>query len=764
MSVLAALSIRAKVLAGFGVILLLILGGALYNVVSYLNTGHAVERMLVATEEAEAAAKVETAFLKVWSIVNRYIVTGDPAEAEAARAALPDLDHAVEEGAALLVEGELAELIDGVATATRLFEEELAEVVDAEVEIHALMEQDFKTAADNSVAALDGIIAAAGVDASVLAAETRKHVLLAHVAVIDFVSTQDESHAHDAEAEIALAEQSLTRLRGVSGAPSLSRQLDEAAAAVGNMSAALATVIVDEAHLHELEAEMRLRAEEIIFGTERIEEIAAELALHESDLAQATVTRGEILVIVISALSLVIGVVIAMVLSGGISRPVVAMTGAMRDLADGKLETAIPATERKDEIGKMAEALEVFKRAAQETERTRREQAAAVEEVNGVVAAAAAGEFSARVSTTGKSGFVLDLAGSLNTLVDTVAIGIERVSEVTAAFAEGDLAARMEGDFQGSFLTLKESLNTMGMRLAELVGDINSSAADVSSAASEISEASNDLASRTEQQAASLEQTAAAMEQITAAVKQNVTNVDKSTSTSRDTRSKAASGGQIVSEAVAAMRDIEKSSHLVAEIVTVIDDIAFQTNLLALNASVEAARAGEAGKGFAVVASEVRALAQRSADAAKEIKELISGTAKQVSTGVTLVNQAGEALSEIIAGIESVADSMSSVSNASNEQATGLGEVNTAVNEMDTMTQQNAAMVEQTTAAAASLLGQAKQLLRTISFFKVGDGLTDRSAAKLSHKPNGKPQTAAALPPPTGKAAGNAGSPDWQDF
>jgi methyl-accepting chemotaxis protein len=286
--------------------------------------------------------------------------------------------------------------------------------------------------------------------------------------------------------------------------------------------------------------------------------------------------------------------------------------------------------------------------------------------------------------------------------------------------AEGDLTAVIEAEFKGAYKAIKDDFNAAILAMRDAMRGIAEAGDQLRSGSGEIAHAADDLSQRTEQQAASLEQTAAALDQITATVKRSAEGAGQASKVASTARVDAERSGEVVRQAVEAMSQIDASSKQIAQIIGVIDEIAFQTNLLALNAGVEAARAGEAGRGFAVVAQEVRALAQRSADAAREIKTLISNSNDHVQQGVRLVGETGEALGDIVGKVAEIDGLINEIARSSGEQATGLNQVNAAINQMDQVTQRNAAMVEQTNAAAASLLQEAEQLGASIARFKMG--------------------------------------------
>ena len=396
------------------------------------------------------------------------------------------------------------------------------------------------------------------------------------------------------------------------------------------------------------------------------------------------------------------------------------------------------------------------------------------QEIDSVVSGAAQGDFERRIDTAGKDGFFASLASQVNQLLDGFSGAMGQVSVVLSALAERDLTQRMEGDHRGAFAAIANDVNGTSQALAQIMGQIAQAAEAINAAAGEIASGNADLSQRTEQQAANLEETAASMEELTSTVRQNAEHARQANQLAVGAADVAARGGQVTQAMVGTMSQIEQSSRKIADIISVIDGIAFQTNILALNAAVEAARAGEQGRGFAVVASEVRTLAQRSAAAAKEIKHLIDDSVAKVADGSALVHQAGNTMGEIVSSVQRVTDIMAEISAASQEQAAGIEQVNQTIVQMDETTQQNAALVEEATAAARAMEEQSASLAQAIAVFRIEGGHAPGTTAApatptpstTTSRPAFVPVRKAARTVPASRIAGNTALADneWSEF
>ncbi len=489
----------------------------------------------------------------------------------------------------------------------------------------------------------------------------------------------------------------------------------------------------------------RAVVDDIVAGAEKMNKALEEEAAHKSWSALLWLLG------IVGGLFTVLVIGIAAI-GRGVVTPLVNLTKVIARTSAGELDVEVPSSQRKDEIGQMARALLVFRDAAVEK--------AALESQAAETRRLAESERSRNEAARA------EVSRQVAAVVDSLGVGLEKL-------ARGDLTFRIGTDGTTQYQKVQADFNAAIDQLQQTIRDIALSSAEVSNAASEISASTADLSQRTEEQAASLEQTSASMEEISVTVKNNAENALRANDLAKGARDVADRGGTVVSQAVTAMAQIEESSGKISDIISVIDEIARQTNLLALNAAVEAARAGEAGRGFAVVASEVRSLAQRSSQAAKDIKDLIVSSGGRVREGVDLVNRAGASLAEIVESIRSVADIVSDIAHASTEQATGIDQINKTLAQMDEMTQQNSALVEQNAATAKTLEDQQKAMSGQIAFFRFDAGENAAPAA-----PQRKPAAAPAKQAPAvrepiqrrGRAlavSGNtalAESQEWEEF
>jgi len=429
--------------------------------------------------------------------------------------------------------------------------------------------------------------------------------------------------------------------------------------------------------------------------------------------------------VAVAAALLVVTVAVVLVSAKLISDPYVSTVVRMEALAAGDLHSPIAYQDYKDCIGRMTRAMDIFKSNAE----------------------------------------AVQIAGAAQQVVVTA------LGEGLTRLAASDLSYRIEDTFPVDYERLRVDYNRALDSVAETMSAVTEATNGINSGATDIRQASDDLSQRTEQQAASLEETAAAMDEITSTVRQTAAGAIRANSVVEEARVEAEQSGDVVRRAVDAMSGIERSSNEISEIISVIDGIAFQTNLLALNAGVEAARAGDAGRGFAVVASEVRALAQRSAEAAKDVKTRITASSEQVDAGVELVSETGKALGRIISRIAEINTLVSQIAVAAEQQATGLQQVNTAVSEMDGVTQQNAAMVEESTAAARSLSAESEELARQVARFKIADRDVAKSIPVVHQLQSRAADAGRRIARSTrrvgsggGAAAAVAASDDWSDF
>ena len=406
----------------------------------------------------------------------------------------------------------------------------------------------------------------------------------------------------------------------------------------------------------------------------------------------------------------------------GLIRPLYGLRDCLLQIAGGSLELDVPSADRQDEIGEIGQAVVALRNAALEKGRVEQRQHAELQRQQAEEQRRSESEAQARSEAERAK-----IAAEQARVVGAIAKGLE-------SLAEGNLTWRIDEVFAGAYEQIRKDFNLAAARLQDTIQAIVEAARQVAGASTEISSGTTDLSQPTESQSAVLEKTSSSMEEISSTVRQNAENAQHADKITAQTRDIANRGSDVVGKTIKSMAHIEESSHKIADIIGVIDEIARQTNLLALNAAVEAARAGEAGRGFAVVASEVRSLAQRSAQAAKDIKTLITNSFGEVQDGVTLAGEAGAALSEVVGSITKAAEVVAEIAKASREQASGLAQITSALSQIDDANQQNSALVEESAASAKTLEIQAAAMANQVGFFRIGDTAAPRANNRSAKK------------------------------
>ena len=768
------MSIKTKLYGGFGILIVLTLALVIYAVHACNGVVASITRMNGISENATRSLQIEADLERLSQSVLRYAFDHDAA-------ALKDNGEIAARTAATLKAAEEATPVEERKQKYRDVQASLAKaqqttqsLVDAVQAIDAAQVKLSKAGTElaAATAALVGKVQA-GTDQALTNLAMKLDSQLLTIRVLSMraqILPNIDSMPALAEA-VAKASATVATLQ-MQGTEEISTQVGPLQEAIADFHTTVQGVVLQEHRTHDIY--VKQIAPQMKEMQAEVETLRDQLQTNFDDTKSAvdaavsnTVTYQEI----IGTLVLVIGLMIAFFIARSVCGPIASLTERMRALADGDFSVVLPGLKRKDEVGNIARAVEEFKvkaaaKAQQEAEakaqqdrraaverdeQARREAAARTEHdqrteaerqaamaqmadefqaiVGGIVQAAAAGDFSKRVALEGKTGMVLNVGTLINTLCDNVAAALHDIVQMLSSLADGDLDQRITTDYRGDFAALKDNANRAAERVGTTIAEIKKAAREVTNASAEISTSTMDLSQRTEEQAASLEETSATMEQISATVKKNADNAQQANQSTGRASDVADRGGDVVSKAVAAMAQIEASSGKIADIIGVIDEIARQTNLLALNAAVEAARAGDAGRGFAVVASEVRTLAQRSSQAAKDIKDLITNSNGKVREGVDLVNKAGSALGEIVAAIKDVAGLVAGIAGASSEQARGVEQINKALAQMDEATQQNSALVEQNAATAKALESQAKAMDDRVAFFKVAAAAAPTPAA-----------------------------------
>ena len=544
------------------------------------------------------------------------------------------------------------------------------------------------------------------------------------------------------------------------------RQLLDAVREHGKQSTTINQQIASLRLEGEIDQALALMASRGAPALDTLSNAIADIRLQEQRLTEAAQTdasRAAAAAMTTLAISVLVAIALGLFLAVAITRsltvPLALAAQAARQLAQGRLDGA-PLSGGNDETGDVLRAIEMTRQGVQ----------AVSADILCLSQAALQGNFTLRGDEQRHANGYRDMVANLNQLMATADGSLGTLSGLLRSIADGDLTQHMEGHYEGIFARMRDDANATVSNLGTIVARIQQAASLINTAAGEIASGNTDLSRRTESQAANLEETAASMEELTSTVRQNAEHARHANQLAIQAADVAQQGGKVVGDVVDTMAAIETASRRIADIISVIDGIAFQTNILALNAAVEAARAGEQGRGFAVVASEVRTLAQRSATAAKEIKGLIDDSVGKVSIGSSQVRQAGSTMEQIVTSVQRVTGIMAEISAASHEQTVGIEQVNQTVMQMDEVTQQNASLVEEASAAARALAEQSDQLVAAVAAFRLAPGNSQRTTDVTARKPASAPQppaplrTMTATPPPHDRRPALASDPDWNTF
>lgn len=699
---LADLKIGAKISLGFGSVLavMAIMSAVAFLGVANINSGF--EKVHQRSQIVRTVRNIERDFLNMRRNVREYADTGGERALTDAHKYQKLAAESIDGAIAGTSEPDLAAMYKTIERNFSAYSSGLDKLVAARSELERQFHDVLNTAGPKMYAeanALESFVATDGNSQHLLQASNAvNQVMMVRFLVNKYFGQHDADAIDAGHKAFADTRAALAALDTAAANADVRQKIDAVAAAASQYEQAFDVAVKADHDTNELASQTmaglavniaKAVAEVVETQTAKETRIQAETA--------ALIARVELVTLALAVAGLVIGSLLAWLIGRAIANPVKEITQSMTCIAGGDVAADIPGRDRSDEIGEMAQAVVVFQQAGRDKirrdqeleierkhneEERRRAQADAIEEERSAVA--------------------------------------HSIGAAMAKLAAKDLSYRLNEDLPEAYRQLQADLNEALQEIEAAMRGVLQRSDLIGSSTREISTAADDLSKRTEQQAASLEETAAALEEITATVNKTAEGATNAATIVASTKSEAEKSSDIVMQAIDAMSKIEKSSQEINQIIGVIDEIAFQTNLLALNAGVEAARAGEAGRGFAVVASEVRALAQRSAQAAKEIKSLILSSTGYVSRGVDLVGQTGKALQRIVEGIAEVNRVAVEIASGAQEQATSLREINSAVSQMDQVTQRNAAMVEETTAASRSLRQETDELLRTVADFHVG--------------------------------------------
>lgn len=694
-------SVSRRIAGGFSAVLLVVIGIACiaYFAVQALGNSYSSYR-LSSSQTVNVTAFVEDLFEARVAALKYRLDSNESSKSEVIDNIQEIIDFAAAEDS-LSKDAVFAETLGQVASSAKAYKLTFLEISDLMLDLIGLREQMTQNGQQARDALKDlSFLAVEGGELSLLAAlsEAERSVLLGELYIFDYLSSQNSA---DADTALGHFDDAIVQARRLEGVVAEAQQTTSSSAGARLKAAQTSLDAVRE----DL-ATARMRLDEVIrlsadvldqsgpqmqAALENMAEMIAERQATLGDQGQQIVSATKWIVPAAGMIATVLALVVAFLVSVSIARPIGRLAKTTALLAQGNTDVAISGAEHDHELGRMAQALQVFRKSyIERNEMTRAAEEAFKDQQN--------------------------MASALSTGLD--------------ALAQGDLNYRVTEKFADEYEALRSNFNAAVEQLNNALNQVGTVSTVISEGAADISVSTNDLSQRTENQAATLEETAAALDELTSSVRGTADRSNEAKEAVQLARDEASRSGEVVRRAVGAMDQIEKSSSEISSITEVISDIAFQTNLLALNAGVEAARAGDAGRGFAVVASEVSALAQRSADAAQDVSNLIDQSAKQIHSGTAQVNAAGGALTNIIERVDSVNALIGEIATISQEQAIGITEISNGVNDLDRVTQQNAGMVEQSTEGGRKLAAQVEELERLMTGFKFGSE-TDHKIGQL---------------------------------
>ena len=700
---------------------------------------------------SEYAREADRDFVSLRRYTMSYSVRGREADAKAALDRADRVAQAAAGGMTASMDGERIARFKVMGTAAEAYKTLLQRLIAMRTDLTAQIDniEKFGAEARAGIEHLQNFILAEASEgnATTVAVSAAKHLADARLAANRLIGHQDEATVKAARQSLDSVTYAISRLKRLMPDGEGAKLVDATATTIESFAGAFEKLVKNAIDVDNLmEGEMARIGQDAADNARAIRDGATNYQQIVENETSELISSATRLLAGLSALGFVLGVALAWAIGRAISAPVKGMTKAMSALAAGDLSVAIPAQGNKDELGEMARAVAVFRDAAADKIRMEKEAEAA------------------RLQAERERQKAQDEA-----IAEERAIVSKSIGAGMAQLAAKNLAFRLTDTLPQAYAQLQSDFNSAMADLEAALLGVRSSADTMSMSSQDVTSSADALSKRTEQQASSLDETAAALDEITATGRKTAQGAAHARDVVAAAQMDAVKAGEVVRKTVEAMGSIETSAQQITRIIGVIDEIAFQTNLLALNAGVEAARAGEAGRGFAVVASEVRALAQRSAEAAREIKGLIATSSGQVAEGVELVAQTGKALERILDQVSDINKVVADIASGAQEQATGLGEVNAAINQMDQMTQQNAAMVEETTAASHSLAQEARHLAGVVATFRLSGAPS--SARKPVAVPAADPARPAARPARgalgkanTALATAPIAETDWAEF